>query len=122
LLSAADRFEAQPVCVVDEVFAKRVWGDTDPIGRRMKLPVRPEMATVVGVVTHVKTYGLDVTSPGQIYISNAQYQWRWMSMVVRTSGDPALFAPAAARTIHELDRDQPISNVATMDDLMDNLL
>jgi putative ABC transport system permease protein len=122
LLSADDRFEAQPVCVVDEVFAKRVWGDQNPIGRRMKLPMRPEMATVVGVVTHVKTYGLDVTSPGQIYMSNAQFQWRWMSMVVRTSGDPALFAPAAARTIHELDRDQPISDVATMDDMMDNLL
>lgn len=122
LLSPDDRFELQPVCVVDEVFAKRVWGDQNPIGRRMKLPIRSEMATVVGVVTHVKTYGLDVASPGQIYMSNAQYQWRWMSMVVRTAGDPALFAPVATRTIHELDRDQPISDVATMDELMGNLL
>ena len=84
--------------------------------------MRPEMATVVGVVTHVKTYGLDVASPGQIYMSNAQYQWRWMSMVVRTSGNPELFAPVAARTIHELDRDQPISDVATMGEMMDHLL
>jgi len=122
LLTADDRYDAPVVCVVDEVFAKRTWGDVDPIGKQMKLPIREELATVVGVVTHVKTYGLDITSPGQIYMSNAQYQWRWMSMVIRTTGDPAAFAPSAARAIHELDRDQPVSFVRTMDEYMDNLL
>jgi putative ABC transport system permease protein len=121
-LTADDRFDAPVVCVVDEVFARRTWGNADPIGKQMKLPIRAELATVVGVVTHVKTYGLDITSPGQIYMSNTQYQWRWMSMVVRTTGEPAAFAPTAARLIHELDRDQPVSAVKTMDENMDTLL
>jgi predicted permease len=122
LLEPEDRYDAPVVCVVDEVFARRAWGGRDPIGGQMKLPQRTEFATIVGVVTHVKTYGLDVESPGQIYMSHVQYPYRWSSMVVRTAGDPAAFAPTAARVIHELDRDQPVSDVRTMDDLMAGLL
>jgi putative ABC transport system permease protein len=112
------------VCLVDEVFARRAFGGRDVIGRQIKIPgpSRTDYATIVGVVTHVKTYGLDVESPGQIYMSHVQYPYRWSSMVVRTAGDPAAFAPTAARVIHELDRDQPVSDVRTMDDLMAGLL
>src|SRR5207302_872970 len=60
--------------------------------------------------------------PGQIYMSNAQYPWRWMSMVVRTAGDPTRFAGTAARAVHALDRDEPVSDVASMDELMANML
>ena len=122
LLGPEDRYDAPVVCLVDEVFARRTWGDRDPIGKQMKLPLRPEFATIVGVVTHVKTSGLDLASPGQIYMSHVQYPYRWSSMVVRTVGDPAPFAPTAARIIHEMDRDQPVSDVRTMDDLMGSLL
>jgi putative ABC transport system permease protein len=122
LLGPEDRYDGPVVCLVDEVFARRTWGDRDPIGKQMKLPQRAEFATIVGVVTHVKTYGLDLESPGQIYMSQVQYPFRWSSMVVRTVGDPALFAPTAARIVHEMDRDQPVSDVRTMDDLMGSLL
>jgi len=122
LLGPEDRYDAPVVCVVDEVFARRTWGGRDPIGKQMKLPLRTELATIVGVVTHVKTYGLDVESPGQIYMSHVQYPYRWSSMVVRTVGDPTPFARTAARVVHEMDRDQPISDVRTMDELMGSLL
>lgn len=122
LLSKDDRYESQPVCVVDEVFARRVWGDADPLGKQMKLPQREEMATVVGVVTHVKTYGLDIESPGQIYMSNAQYPWRWMSVVIRTTGEPRTFVPSLTRVVHELDRDEPVSEITSMDSMMGELL
>lgn len=122
LFTDADRFETSPVCVVDEVFARRTWGEQDPIGKRMKLPARVEYATVVGVVTHVKTYGLETESPGQIYMSNAQYPWRWMSIVIRTTGEPRAITPVVTRVVHDLDRDQPVANVATMHELMASLL
>jgi predicted permease len=122
LFTPDDRYDGPIVCLVDEVFSRRTWGDRNPIGKQMRLPMRAELATIVGVVTHVKTYGLDAESPGQVYMSNAQYPYRWSSMVVRTVGDPAAFAPTAARVIHELDRDEPVANVRTMDELMGNLL
>jgi putative ABC transport system permease protein len=122
LFDAGDRFDAPVVCVVDSVFARHAFGSADAIGKQMKLPMRDEYATIVGIVTHVKTYGLDLESPGQIYISNVQYPFRWMSLLVRTTGDPAAFAPTVARVVHELDRDQPATESATMDSLMSNLL
>jgi len=122
LLSADDRYENAPVAVVDEAFARRAFGDADPIGQTMKLPVRPEMATVVGVVSHVRTYGAEQASPGQIYMSNAQYPWRWLAVVVHTAGDPAAFAPTLGRVIREVDPDQPVANVTTIEGALDRLL
>ena len=122
VLTPDDRYEGVPVAVVDEAFAKRAFGDDDPIGQTMKLPLRKEFATVVGVVRHVKTYGLDVTSPGQIYMSNAQYPWRWLAVVVHTSGDAALFAPTLQRAVLSVDPDQPVSNLSTMSKALGDLL
>ncbi len=122
LFTNADRYEGPVVCLVDEVFARRTWGDVNPIGKQMKLPARPDYATIVGVVSHVKTYGLDTESPGQVYMPNAQYPWRWSSLVVRTTGDPMAFLPTLTRAVHELDRDEPVSNVKTMDAMMSDLL
>ena len=121
-LSPDDRYENAPVAVVDEVFARRAFGDADPIGQTMKLPIREEMATIVGVVSHVKTYGLDVASPGQIYMSNAQYRWRWLAVVVETAGDAAAFAPTLGRVVREIDPDQPVANVSTVEAALDRLL
>jgi predicted permease len=122
LFANTDRYDAPLVCLVDQVFARRTWGDRDPIGKQMKLPARSGYATVVGIVTHVKTYGLDVESPGQIYMSNVQYPYRWSWMVVRTVSDPSLFTPVATRVVHELDPNEPVADVHTMDELMGDLL
>jgi predicted permease len=124
LLGETDRAESPTVCLVDEVFASRTFGTTDVIGRQMKIPgpSRPDFATIVGVVTHVKTYGLDTESPGQIYLTNEQFPWRWSLLVVRTTGDPMLATTNVTRVVHELDANQPVSSFATMDTLMSELL
>ncbi|HKS05818.1 MAG TPA: ABC transporter permease [Gemmatimonadaceae bacterium] len=122
LFTDDDRYDGAVVCLVDEVFARRTWGNADPIGKQMQLPMRTEFATIVGVVTHVKTYGLEVESPGQIYMSNVQYPWRWTSIVVRTTGDPMAFLPTLTRVVQELDPDQPVSTPATMETMMGDLL
>ena len=127
LLRDDDRFDAPLVCVIDEVFARRVFGDADPLGRRMELferdgePTGPNIhpdhyATIVGVVANVKTTGLDVPSAGQVYTSDVQYPWRWSALTVHTAGDPLVFAPAVARAVHELDAQQPVDDVASLDD------
>jgi putative ABC transport system permease protein len=116
-----DRYASPIVCVVDEVFARRVFNGK-AIGRSMKLPGRPEHATIVGVVNHVKTYGLDVESPGQIYMSNAQYPWRWMNVVARTSGTPLAQSATLSRVVHSIDRDQPVAQVSSMEEYMATLL
>lgn len=122
VLEPTDNVNAPPVAVVDERFARAAFGDANPIGQTMRIPGRSDQATIVGVVKHVKTYGLDAESPGQIYIANAQYPWRWLAVVVHTQGDAAHFDATLARAVRDLDPDQPISNVSTMQHALDEHL
>ena len=121
LFTDSDRYEAPPVVVIDEVFARRVFPNGSAIGRRMKVSGRDSLATIVGIVGHVKQYGLDRSSGGQIYMSQIQFPWRWMNLAVRTTGDPAAFARTARTVIASLDPGLAMYGVATMDQLMAKL-
>jgi putative ABC transport system permease protein len=118
LLDDDDRHDARLVCLVDEVFARRIAPGGAAIGMRLKLPGRDSMAAIVGVVRHVKHYGLDAVSGGQIYMSQDQYPWRYMNLVVRTAGDPLSGAAAVRAAVRRLDADQPVYGVSTMERLM----
>jgi putative ABC transport system permease protein len=115
-----DRHDAPLVTVVDEVFARRLAVYGEPLGMRLKLPARDGWATVVGVVGHVKHYGLDATSGGQIYMSHAQYPWRWMSVVVKSdTGELLALQPALRRLVRELDPEQPVFGATTLESLIE---
>ena len=118
--TARDRHDAPLVAIVDEQFARRVFPGEDAIGKRMLLPGRDSLATIVGVVGHVKHYGLDAASPGQVYMPAAQYPWRWMVLTVRAAGesDPAPLAAPLRAALHSLDAQLLLDDVATMEELM----
>jgi predicted permease len=115
-----DRHDAALVAVVDEEFARRTFPGESPVGKRLKLPMRDSLATIVGVAGHVKHYGLDATSPGQIYMPVAQYPWRYMVLVVRAeeTTDPLALVPSVRAAVHALDPGLPLDDVATMGQLM----
>ena len=84
-------------------------------------------AEIVGVVAHVMHYGLDAPGPVQpeLYRARDQLPDRFQSLfadrvtvVVRTSGDPAAMAPAVRRAIQEVDPNQPVFNVNTMEQVL----
>ena len=59
----------------------------------------------------------------QLYVPHAQdSQWNFMGLVIRTAGDPAAFATTLRHEVQALDKDQPIYNVRTMDDVVANSL
>lgn len=118
LFTATDRAGQLPVAVVDEVFARKVERGGSPLGVRIGVPGNDSAATIVGVVRHVKHYGLDAESGGQIYVSHVQYPWRWMSLVVKTERDPLQLAAAVRAAVQELDRDQPVYDITTVETLM----
>jgi putative ABC transport system permease protein len=119
LFTETDRVGQPLVAVVDEVFARKVQRAGTPLGVRITVPGNDSAATIVGVVGHVKHYGLDATSGGQIYVSHLQYPWRWMSLMVKTEREPLQLAAAIRATLRELDRDQPVFDVTTVEALMD---
>jgi putative ABC transport system permease protein len=120
-----DNAEAPKVVVINETVAKRHFGSpAAAIGKRLSI-WRDEkfMREIVGVVGDTKTSSLTGESGRQIYVPHAQdIQWNFMALVIRTAGDAAAFAPALRREVQALDKDQPIYNVRTMDDVVANSL
>ena len=111
-----DDSRARPVALINEILARRHFPRENPLGRRVRLGnVSRE---IVGVVADVKLYGLDKPTEPAIYAPQAQWPSAVMSLVVRTHGDPAAWTTAVRRQVLELDPDQPVSQVRTLDEVL----
>jgi putative ABC transport system permease protein len=123
LLTDADRTDSLPVVVVDSEAARRFWPNSDPVGKRVTFDdgAKPDATwlTVVGVVDHTAHEGLDAEHRVQLYFAYPQRAQAQMTLAVRTAGDPATIVNAVRGAIREVDPDQPISDVASMETLMD---
>lgn len=119
-----DNADGPKVVIINETIAKRHFGSpVEAIGKRLSI-WRDEkfMREIVGVVGDTKTGSLTGEGGAQIYIPNAQGKWNLMGLVIRTAGDPAAFATTLRHEVQALDKDQPIYNVRTMDDVVANSL
>ena len=116
-----DREDSTPVAIVDETLADSYWPGEDPIGKRVKFGNDPgsedPWMEVVGVVGHVKNYGVDAESRIELYVPHRQaLEWMAaMSLLVRTSGPPAQLAKSVTQTVLSMDPDQPVFDVMTME-------
>jgi putative ABC transport system permease protein len=120
-----DNADAPKVVIINETIAKRHFGSpAEAIGKRLSI-WRDEkfMREIVGVVGDTKTGSLTGDGGMQIYVPHAQdSHWNFMGLVIRTAGDPAAFAATLRREVQALDKDQPVYNVRTMDDVVMNSL
>jgi putative ABC transport system permease protein len=127
-LSDADTSDSLFVTVVDRDFANRFWPNEDPVGKRISIstvpnsnPPQPQWCTVVGVVGHVKHYGPDVEGREQAYFPlNQSPFFRSMYLTVRTSLEPASVTNSIRQRVLAVDKDVPIYEVSTMDQLLSN--
>jgi len=125
--TTTDRREAARVVILNKSFAERLFGDRDPIGRRVAwtgevlkfIPVSGDWRTVVGVVGDTRDDGLDGSPTPTIFQPFAQEEIFSGALVIRTKSDPALLQPTALRTIRELYPRQLIENVATLEQVRD---
>jgi putative ABC transport system permease protein len=121
-LTEGDDENAPLVVLLSETAAQRWWPNQDPIGRRLKVPgldnSPPLWRTVVGILQDVKQAGLDAPHTMQVYLPHAQYSSRYLTLVVRSKSEPMNLAPEIRQQINQLDPDQAVSNVATMDQVL----
>ncbi|HJQ70760.1 MAG TPA: ABC transporter permease [Blastocatellia bacterium] len=116
-----DRQGSLAVCLVDETFARRFWPNEDPIGKRVKIGGAQSTApwlTIVGVVAHVKHYGLNAQGREFIYFPFTQTPARQMFLAVRTEGDPSNLIGSVRNEIKSLDPDQPIADIRNMEQIV----
>ena len=122
--------ENTPIVVdIDDSFARTYFPNQDPIGKRVDITEFNVQAEIVGVVGHVKQYGLDTDPKGSI---QAQFFYPFMQLpeklmplvaksvavVLRTQGDPTAVVGQVRETVKEIDSRQVVYNVQTMDDVV----
>lgn len=106
------------VLLINETLARTLWPGQDPIGRRLLFGDRYRVP-VVGVVRDVHQEGLDVPPKPEYYVSALQAGFPPTSLAIRTRVDPANVVSAVRQAIWAVDHDQPLTDVATMEQILD---
>ncbi len=125
----SDRAGAPSVAVVNEAFAREIWGEADPLGQRITTSnysftggteQLPEI-TIVGVVANVKDYGLRSAVRPELYMSLDQSPgdpWSWVGrsvvLILETEIEPELVVSGLRTAVASVDPGLPVFNVETM--------
>jgi len=121
-LSAQDTATSTPVAVVNQAFARQLLEGRDPIGHTMRRDPTAPKISIVGVVNDIRRKGKEGQIKPEVYLSAAQtnlYPVRLADFAVRTAGDPRALVNAISREVWAIDKDQPVTNVHTMDEIVD---
>jgi len=113
----AQRQDFGPV-IVDRAWARRFFSNESAVGKRFRSGgcTTCPWNVVVGVVSEVKYAGLDQPDQGTVYRPLAGGTFRYL--VIRAKADEAALVPSIRQTVRELDPNAPLSQVATIDDLV----
>ena len=121
------------VAVVDDVFAHKYFPGQDPIGKRIRMSDTVSLIEIVGVVPHVKHWGLDSDDKqalrAELYLPCMQSPQNFLSamrtgsgMVVRYEGSLAAVSEALRLTSHQISAEQVIAGYQTMDSIISDSL
>ena len=121
-----DNEQSMPVAIINETMARQYWPGENALGRRFKIgdPNEPgkQWKEIVGIVADIRQMGLDEPVKAEMYFPYQQIiDWPGFSprdLAIRTSGDTTNLVSAVRQAIREVDPDQPVSNVATMAEVL----
>ncbi len=122
--SPQDRADAPGVVIVNQAMARRFWPDEEAIGKRIKLgraDSNNPWLSVRAVVEDSAQGSLDVATRPEVYFPLAQMagRYRRMNLAVRaTSGDPLNLVGSIQAQVRNIDKDQPVYQIQTMDSLV----
>ena len=130
-VSPQDDEHAPVVVDIDDVFARTYFPGENPIGKHINLALFNVQAEIVGVVGHIKQWGLDGDAKSAI---EAQFDYPFMQLpeklmplaadsvavVLRTEGDPTAVMGSVRRAVEEVDPREVVYNVQTMDEVISN--
>jgi len=113
-----DRDGAPLTMIVNEAFARRFWPNENPIGKRFRTGAFDYFGTVVGVVGNVRNTGLENEGGPAFYYSHGRIGQAGLTVVVRTVAPPETMTAALRAEVHSLDRDLPVYNVRTLEQIV----
>jgi predicted permease len=118
---ARDTATSTPVAIVNEALAARIWPNQDPIGKQLKQgwpEGKGNWREVVGLVGDIKFEGMTERTTMQVYFPLPQDPPGAFWLVVRTAVDPASVTTAVTASVAAVNRDMPVANLQTMDDVV----
>jgi len=119
----SDGRDTPPVVVINDALAREYWPNQDPIGKRVSFDSRdgqPHWREIIGVVGDVRYLGLDHGLEPEIYIPFIQFDGALpLTLVVRANGAPRSVIAAVRKEVQAIDKDQPISSIKTLDELLE---
>jgi len=101
------------VAIINREMAERFWPGSDPTGVRIVLE-KAGPRTIIGVVGDVKSSSLDTDAESELYLPFAEQPAPDVGLVLRSSGDPQLLAANIRTAVRQIDANQPVAEVATM--------
>jgi predicted permease len=130
-ITAQDDEHAPVVVDIDDIFARTYFPHENPVGKRIHIAGFDVLAEIVGVVGHVKQWGLDADAKSAI---EAQFDYPFMQLpeklmplaadavavVLRTESDPTAVMGAVRRAVAEIDSREVVYNVQTMNEVVSN--
>jgi predicted permease len=120
-----DGLSAPRVVIFNESAVAEYWPNENPLGKRIKfgnLSSDSPWLTIVGVVKDVRHFGLDTDAYREIYRPYSQAAWPVMTVTLRTATEPLGMASAVRTVLRRIDPDQPVSNIRTMDEVLNRSL
>jgi putative ABC transport system permease protein len=121
-IKESDGVGAPGVVVINEAFAKLHFPNEDPLGRRIERASwwkgMPSSYEIVGIVADERFNGPRAAADPATYFSLAQFTFNDNWLLVRTKTDAKAFAPMLRQIVWSMDRDLPLENVRTMDEIL----
>src|SRR5262249_30414379 len=122
----ADAASANQVAIISETAARNIFGQEDPLGRRIQLGARQEdqpWAEIIGIVGDVHQYGLDAPVTPQAYVLYTHRPFTYATVVlVRSSIAPAPLTRAVEEQIWALDKNTLVFNPFLMSQIVSDSL
>jgi putative ABC transport system permease protein len=120
--NARESTQESHVVIINQYFAEKYFHGANPIGQRVIIDMKDVNvpSEIVGVVGDVHTMSLNETQDAIAYWPYPELVYSSMAFVVRTPGAPLALVPSIRSAIRFLDKDQPIAEVSSMDQLVAN--
>jgi putative ABC transport system permease protein len=126
-LTDLDSEGTPPVTLINESMARSFWPDDDPIGKQITIIFPSELANygppvareIVGVVGDVKHAALEGRPEPEMYAPFLQNPLLFMTLLVRTTGEPTSVAGPVRAAVWSVDKDQPVAPMVTMEQILD---
>ena len=105
--------------VISKELARSVFPNEDPIGKSLVVAMGDSKpGEIVGIAGDILHYALDGDVKPMVYYAIPQLPMSYASLVLRTAGDPMSFGSQAIAAIHSIDRDQPVTEIQPMEQLL----